>query len=61
MPADPVFPGYGDVAGCALWNLNKDNVGIVDADDVDPNADEVQIAREDQEKQGRDQCPAGRL
>ena len=31
-----------------MWNLNKDNVGIVDADDVDPNADEVQIAREDQ-------------
>lgn len=34
--------------GVLLWNLNKDNVGIVDADDVDPNADEVQIAREDQ-------------
>ena len=23
--------------GVLLWNLNKDNVGIVDADDVDPN------------------------
>ena len=34
--------------GVLLWNLNKNNVGIVDPDDVDPNADKVQIAREDQ-------------
>lgn len=34
--------------GVLLWNLNKDHVGIVDPDDVDPKADEVQIAREDQ-------------
>lgn len=34
--------------GVLLWNLNKNNVGIVDPDDVDPNADKVQIAKEDQ-------------
>lgn len=34
--------------GALLWNLNKDKVGVVDPDDVDPNADDVQIAREDQ-------------
>lgn len=34
--------------GVLLWNLNKNDVGIVDPDDVDPNADKVQIAREDQ-------------
>ena len=34
--------------GALLWNLNKDKVGVVDPDEVDPNADDVQIAREDQ-------------
>ena len=34
--------------GALLWNLNKDKVGVVDSDEVDPNADDVQIAREDQ-------------
>ena len=34
--------------GSIVWSLNHDSVGIVDPDDVDPTADEVQIAREDQ-------------
>ena len=38
--------------GVLLWNLNKNNVGIVDPDDVDPNADKVQIAKEDQKDKG---------
>lgn len=31
-----------------LWKFNHESIGIVDADFVDPTADEVQIAREDQ-------------
>ena len=38
----------GGVIGTIAWNLYHDSIGIVDADDVDPTADEVQIAREDQ-------------
>lgn len=38
----------GGVIGTISWNLYHDSIGIVDADDVDPTADEVQIAREDQ-------------
>lgn len=38
----------GGVVGTIAWNLYHDSIGIVDADDVDPTADEVQIAREDQ-------------
>ncbi len=37
--------------GSIVWSLNHDSVGIVDPDDVDPTADEVQIAREDQKDQ----------
>lgn len=37
----------GGVIGTIAWNLYHDSIGIVDADDVDPTADEVQIARED--------------
>ena len=35
------------VVGTIAWNLYHDSIGIVDPDDVDPTADEVQIARED--------------
>lgn len=38
----------GGVIGMIAWNLYHDSIGIVDADDVDPTADEVQIARENQ-------------
>lgn len=38
----------GGVIGTIAWNLYHDSIGIVDADDVDPTADEVQIARENQ-------------
>lgn len=38
----------GGVIGSIAWNLYHDNIGIVDADDVDPTADQVKIAREDQ-------------
>ena len=38
----------GGVIGTIAWNLYHDSIGVVDADDVDPTADEVQIAREDQ-------------
>ena len=37
----------GGVIGTIAWNLYHDSIGVVDADDVDPTADEVQIARED--------------
>ena len=36
------------VIGSILWGLYKDSVGIVDPDDVDPTADQVQIAQEEQ-------------
>lgn len=36
------------ILGVLLWNLNKDKVGVVDPDEVDPTAEDVQIAREDQ-------------
>ena len=42
------FLVMGMSLGALLWNLNRDKVGVVDPDEVDPNADEVQIAREDQ-------------
>lgn len=38
----------GGIIGSIAWNLYHDSIGIVDADKVDPNADEVQIARADQ-------------
>ena len=38
----------GGVIGTVAWNLYHDSIGIVDADDVDPNADKVKIAREEQ-------------
>ena len=38
----------GGIIGAIAWNLYHDSIGIVDADDVDPTADEVKIAREDQ-------------
>lgn len=38
----------GGIIGSIAWNLYHDSIGIVDADKVDPNADEVQIARTDQ-------------
>lgn len=36
------------VIGSIFWGLYRDSVGIVDPDDVDPTADQVQIAQEDQ-------------
>ena len=42
----------GGVIGTIAWNLYHDSIGIVDADDVDPTADEVQIAREDECRTG---------
>lgn len=38
----------GGIIGSILWGLYGDSVGIVDPDDVDPTASEVQIARQDQ-------------
>ena len=37
----------GGVAGTIAWNLYHDSVGIVDADEVDPTADQVLIAQEE--------------
>ncbi len=37
----------GGIIGMIAWNLYHGSVGIVDADDVDSTADEVQIARKD--------------
>lgn len=37
------------VIGSIIWNLNHNSIGIVDPGDVDPKAEEVQIAREDPE------------
>ena len=34
--------------GSVIWNLNHNSIGIVDPGDVDPTAEEVKIAREDQ-------------
>lgn len=38
----------GGTVGSILWGLYGDSVGIVDPEDVDPTAKDVQIAREDQ-------------
>lgn len=46
------FLVMGMSLGLLLWNLNRDKVGVVDPDDVDPNADQVQIAKEDQKHKG---------
>ena len=36
------------VIGALVWGIYHNSIGIVDPDDVDPTADQVQIAREDQ-------------
>ena len=41
----------GGTVGSILWGLYGDSVGIVDPEDVDPTAKDVQIAREDQKDQ----------
>ena len=38
----------GGVIGALVWGVYHNSIGIVDPDDVDPTADKVQIAREDQ-------------
>ena len=38
----------GGIVGALAWGVYHNSIGIVDPDDVDPTADEVQIAREDQ-------------
>lgn len=38
----------GGIVGALAWGVYHNSIGIVDPDDVDPTADEVQIAREGQ-------------
>ena len=41
----------GGTIGSIMWGLYSDSVGIVDPGDVDPTAEDVQIAREDQKNE----------
>jgi len=43
-----LFIIFFGLIGAVLWTLNKDKVGIVSPDEVDPNADNVSIAEEEQ-------------